>query len=271
MTRREEAAAKAARFQSALKQSPMVSAAPLSLERSTSASIVGGMEGSTSNRRIDPLTDLWEAMEKNVREAREEKERLEQAKADASKAAQEEADAAAKAQADAAAKARVEEAIKAQADAAAKAQAGAAAGGQAPQLVVPLRSMSSAPEIMSPNGAAGNDQLVMAREGGDVVIPRTEVPQQTSAAETQGSRPNAPPAPQVGGELLAGATPVARTPARRRAVKATSAPRPQEIGASSSSAPAAEATSAVPQEWMFGGGTGVLNKAAQEVTSLLQA
>ena len=51
--------------------------APLSLERSASASIIGGMEGSTNTRRIDPLADLREAMEKNVREAREEKERVE--------------------------------------------------------------------------------------------------------------------------------------------------------------------------------------------------
>ena len=82
-----------------------VNRAPLSLERSTSASIIGGMEGSSNTRRIDLLANLREATEKNAREAREEKERAEQAKADAAKAAQEEVDAMAKAQADAAAKA----------------------------------------------------------------------------------------------------------------------------------------------------------------------
>nr|XP_020190828.1 tol-Pal system protein TolA-like [Aegilops tauschii subsp. strangulata] len=229
------------------------------------------MESSANTRRIDPLADLWEATEKNAREAREEKERVEQAKAGAAMAAQEEADAAAKAQADAAAKAREEEATKAQADGAAEAQAGGAAGSQAPQLVIPLRSMPPAPGISVPTGAAGNDQPFMEREGGEAVVPRAEVPQPTPAAETQGSRPNAPSAPQVGGGLVVGVTPVARTPARRRAAKATSAPRPQEIGASSSSAPEAEATSAVPQEWTTGGGTSVLNKAAHEVHSLLQA
>nr|XP_020174037.2 atherin-like [Aegilops tauschii subsp. strangulata] len=88
---------------------------------------------------------------------------------------------------------------------------------------------------------------------------------------TQGSRPDVPPVPQVSGEMVLGASPVARTPARRRAAKATSVLRPQEIGASSSSAPEAEATSAVPREWTSGGGTGVLDKASQEVRSRLQA
>ena len=60
--------------------------APLSLERSAFASIIGGMEGSTNTRRIDPLADLWEATEKNAREACEEKERAEQAKEAAAKA-----------------------------------------------------------------------------------------------------------------------------------------------------------------------------------------
>ena len=120
-----------------------------------------------------------------------------------------------------------------------------------------------------PTGGAGNDQPVMEREGGDAVIPRTEASQQTPAAEAQGSRPDAPSAPRVSGELVVGATPVVRTPTRRRVTKATSAPRPQEVGASSSSAPEAEATSAVPREWTSGGGTSVLNKVAHEAHSLL--
>ena len=51
--------------------------APLSLERSASASIIGGTEGSTNTRRIDPLADLPEATEKNAREVREEQEEAE--------------------------------------------------------------------------------------------------------------------------------------------------------------------------------------------------
>ena len=102
----------------------------------------------------------------------------------------------------------------------------------------------------------------MERERGDAVIPRTEASQQTPATEAQGSRPDALSAPRVSGELVVGVTPVFRTPMRRHVTKATSAPRPQEVGASSSSAPEAEATSAVPREWTSGGGMGVLNKAA---------
>nr|XP_045089508.1 uncharacterized protein LOC109746334 [Aegilops tauschii subsp. strangulata] len=218
-TTREEATAKAARFQKAPKQPPTVSAEPLSLERSTSASIIGGTEGSANAHRIDPLADLREATEKNAQEAREEKERVEKAKADAAKAAQEEADAVAKAQDNAAVKAQEEEATKAQADAAAKAQAGAAAGGQAPYLVIPLRSMPPVAGIPTPTGGANNDQPVMEREGGDAVIPRTEASQQASAAESQGSRPDAPSAPRVSGELVGGATPVVCTPTRWRVTK----------------------------------------------------
>nr|XP_020168400.1 translation initiation factor IF-2-like [Aegilops tauschii subsp. strangulata] len=120
-TRREEAATKAARFHWAPKQPPTVSAAPLSLERSASASIIGGTEGSANTRRIDPLADLRDATEKNVREAREEQEEAERQR-EAAKAVQEEADAAAKAQADAMAKAQADATTKARADAAAKAQ-----------------------------------------------------------------------------------------------------------------------------------------------------
>ena len=97
------------------------------------------------------------------------------------------------------------------------------------------------------------------------------MPQQAPTVEAQGSRPDMPPTPEVGGELVVGATHVVRTPARWRVEQATSAPQPQEIGASSSSAPEAEATSAAPREWTSGGGTSVLNKAAHEVQSLLQA
>nr|XP_020179584.1 translation initiation factor IF-2-like [Aegilops tauschii subsp. strangulata] len=230
MTRREEAAAKAARLKKAPKQPPMVSAAPLSLERAASGSVIGAAEGSTNTHRVDPLADLQEAMERNAQEAREEREEAERQR-EAAKSAQEEADAAAKAQADAATKAQANAATKSWADAAAKAKAEEAARGQTPQLIVPLRSAPPAPGIPAPTGGAGNEQPVMEREGGDAVIFRTEVLQQAPTAEAQGSRPDVPPTPQVGSELVVRATPVARTPVRSRAAKAISAPRLREIRA----------------------------------------
>ena len=224
-----------------------------------------GVEGSSSTRRIDPLADLREATEKNAREAREEKERAEQAKADAAKAAQEEADAAAKDQVDAAAKAREEEATKAQADAAAKAQAGAAAGGQAPQLVIPLRSMPPATGIPAPAGGAGNDQPVMERGGGDPIIVEAEVTPPVPTADAQTNRPKVPQGPPVGGELVVGVIPEGCTLGRRRSEKTAPPPRTLDFGAASSSAPDAEASSAAPPEWTPGGGTSVLNCAANDV------
>nr|XP_020147959.1 uncharacterized protein LOC109733179 [Aegilops tauschii subsp. strangulata] len=191
------------------------SRAPLSLERSASSS-----------------------------EAREEREEAERQKVAAAKAAQEEADAVAKAQADASAKAQADVATKALADAAAKVQAEEAARGRGPQFIIPLRSAPPAPEIPAPTGGVGDNQPVMEREGGDAVILRTEVPQQALTAEAQGSQPDVPPTPPVGGELVVGATPVVRSLVHHCAAKATSALHPQEIGATSSSAPEAEATSA---------------------------
>ena len=108
--------------------------APLSLERSTSASIVGGPEGSTTIRHVDPRAELQAATERNAREAREEKERADQAKADATRAAHEEADAAARVLADASAKAQAKNADKTQA--AVGAHVGAATDGQAPLMTL---------------------------------------------------------------------------------------------------------------------------------------
>nr|XP_020165235.1 uncharacterized protein LOC109750694 [Aegilops tauschii subsp. strangulata] len=109
-TKRCKAATKAAKFHKAPKQPPMVSAAPVSLERSTSASVVRMAQGSTNTRRIDPAADLREALERNAREVWEEKEaaakEAEADKAAAAKVAQADADAAAQAQADATTKKR---------------------------------------------------------------------------------------------------------------------------------------------------------------------
>ena len=44
-----------------------------------------------------------------------------------------------------------------------------------------------------------------------------------------------------------------------------------EVGSASSSVPDAEATSAAPTEWVLGGGTAVLNKAAQDIQAKLKA
>ena len=76
-----------------------MSRAPLSLEQSTSASVVRAAEGSTNNRRLDPTANLREAQERNAREVREEKEaaakKAEADKAAAAKAAQADAEVAA--------------------------------------------------------------------------------------------------------------------------------------------------------------------------------
>ncbi|XP_073365085.1 uncharacterized protein [Aegilops tauschii subsp. strangulata] len=70
-TRRDEAAAKAARFRKVVKQPQTVSAFPLSLERIAAASVVGSAGGSANTRRVDPRAELQAAMERNAREARE--------------------------------------------------------------------------------------------------------------------------------------------------------------------------------------------------------
>ena len=61
------------------------------------------------------------------------------------------------------------------------------------------------------------------------------------------------------------------SPVRRRLERATSAPRPREIGAASSAALDAEATSAAPTGWVHGGGTGPLNQLLLEVQAKLRA
>jgi hypothetical protein len=188
--------------------------------------VIGATEGSANTRRVDPLADLRVAMERNAREAHEEWEEAERQEAEA-----------AKAQADAAAKIRADAAAKAQAEAAAKAQVEGSARGRTPQLVIPLCAAPPAPEIPAPTGGAGDDQLVMERGEGDAIVSGAEVPPRAPTAEARSNRHDAPPAPQVGSELAVGATPTVRPSARRRAAKAASAPRAQEIGAASSLAP----------------------------------
>ena len=62
-----------------------------------------------------------------------------------------------------------------------------------------------------------------------------------------------------------------RSPSRQRAGKATSAPDPQKAASSSSSAQDLETATASSPGWTPGGGTAVLNVAAQEVRNRLQS
>ena len=128
---------------------------PLSLERTTAASIVGGAGGSSSSRRVDPCAELQAATERNEREAREEREAEEQRVA-ATRAAQETTTESAETQADAVAKAQTE--------AAAAERAAEALRNQPPQLIIPLCTV--APDIpVPPPEEAGHDQPAMEREG----------------------------------------------------------------------------------------------------------
>nr|XP_020148351.2 translation initiation factor IF-2-like [Aegilops tauschii subsp. strangulata] len=232
-TKRRKAAAKAAKFQKAPKQPPM------------------GDGGLHQQCRIDPAADLREAQERNAREVRKVKEaaakKAEADKAAAAKAAQEDADSAAKKRAEDAARQQI------------------------PQLITPLCSAPPAPEFSAPAGGAGDKKSIGEREGGDVVLPELEVPPRPPTADAQSSQPAAPLVTPVGGELVMGSGPTSRTPVRRRVEKAASAPRPMEVRSASSSAPEADSTSVAPTEWVHGGGTSALIKAAQDVQANFKA
>ena len=119
----------------------------------------------------------------------------------------------------------VDKAARAQADVAAKTQADVAAAAtgevlreQRRELVIPLRAVVPAPEVSAVSSeGAGDDQLVMEREGCDVVAPEMEMIPPAPTAMDQGGRPNAPPMPPATGEDL-----VVQSPARQRAGKAAS-------------------------------------------------
>ena len=81
-------------------------------------------------------------------------------------------------------------------------------------------------------------------------------------------RPNVPPAQPAGGEPAATTDLVVQSPSRQRAGKATS--DPQKAAGSGSSAQDVEAASAS-SGWTPGGGTAVVNVAAQEVRNRLQS
>ena len=135
-------------------------------------------------------------------------------------------------------------------------------------LVTPLRV--AAPEIPEPPPEeAGGDLPGLERED-DVVVQEREAAPPSPTGAAQGSRPNAPPAQSAGGEPAVRTDLVVRSPTRQRAGKATSAPDPQKAAGSSSSAQDVETASAN-SGWTPGGGTAVVNVAAQEVRNRLQS
>nr|XP_040258112.1 fibrous sheath CABYR-binding protein-like [Aegilops tauschii subsp. strangulata] len=232
-TRRKEAAAKVAKFQRLPKAPPLVSVAPLSLEKSAAASIVGSAQTSSTSRRINPAADLWEAKERNLREARTEQEAARREKAEADKAEAAALQKLAEAEAATTVKKRLEEAARR----------------QEPLLVVPLSSAPPPPDFVASTGGAGDEHSIMEREGGDVAMPDVVVPPPPPSVGARDKPPADLPVPPAGNEMVTGLTPEARTPSRRRPAMATSAPRPQEAVTASSSIPDAEATSAAPACW----------------------
>ncbi len=176
----------------------------------------------------------------------------------------------------AAAKAAQEErAAKARVDAAAKAQAEAAAAATAEGvlLVTPLRvAAPGAPE--PPPEEAGGDQLGLERDDDVVILERAPVPTPPTGV-AQGGRPDLPPAQSAGGEPAARAEMAVRILSSRRAGMAASEPQmaasePQPAVGSSSSAQDAEVASAT-SGWTPGGGSAVVNVAAQDVRTRLQS
>nr|XP_020180793.1 uncharacterized protein LOC109766440 [Aegilops tauschii subsp. strangulata] len=255
-TKWDEATAKSIRFRKTVKEPQLVSAVPLSLEKSAAASIIGSAETSATTWRIDPAADLREATERNAREAREEQEaaRLEKAEAEREEAA---------------APKKLAEAEAA--DFSAKKQAEEAARRQSAIFVTPLNSAPPPPEFVVQIGEAGGEHPVMERDSGDVAMPDVIVPRPPPSKEARDKKPADPPAPPAGDEMATETTPEVRTTMCHPLAKAASAPRPLETGAASSSIPDTEVTSATPTGWVRGGGTGPLNKAILDVQAKLRA
>ena len=140
-------------------------------------------------------------------------------------------------------------------------------------LVTPLRvAAPEAPE--PPPEEAGGDRPGLERED-DVVIPEREAAPAPLTGAAQGGRPNVPPAQSAGGEPAARTDLVVLSPSRQRTGKAASEPQKaasesQPAAGSSSSAQEMEAASAS-SGWTPGGGTAVMNVAAQDVRTRLQA
>ena len=140
-------------------------------------------------------------------------------------------------------------------------------------MLVPLLSSAPPPpEFTGQTGEAGTENPVVEKESGkasmlDMLVPPPPPP--PPSGRGYGKQPAGPPLPPTEDDarlLLQVAS-----PARRHLEKATSAPRPLEVGAASSTIPDAEATSAVPVGWVRGGGTGLLNQALLDVQAKLRA
>ena len=104
-----------------------------------------------------------------------------------------------------------------------------------------------------------------------VFVPPPPHPPPPPASEPRDEQPVAPPVPPVENMVVTDLVPMVRIPTHCRLEKAALAPRPQEIGAASSSAPDTEATSAAPVGWIHGGGTGALNQASLDVQAEAEA
>ena len=140
-------------------------------------------------------------------------------------------------------------------------------------MVTPLRVI--APGDMEPSlEVASGDQPGLERDDDVVVLERAPVPTPPTGA-AQGGRPDLPPAQSVGGEPAARTELAVRMPPSQRAGKAVLEPQkaasePQPAAGSSSSAQDVEVASAT-SGWTPGGGTAVMNVAAQDVRTRLQA
>ena len=213
--------------------------APLTLEKSVAGSVLRLAAASSTSRRIDPAADLREATERNVREARDEAE----------------ADRLAKEQADLSVASAVRALAHAEAQAAEKERLAEAARRQEPLLVAPLNTAPPSPDFEATAGGAGGDYPIQER-GGDIAMPDVFMPlpppPPPPASELRDEQPVAPPVPPVETVVATVLVPAVRIPTRRYLEKAASAPRPQEIDASSSSALDTEATSAAPVGWVRG-------------------
>nr|XP_040251978.1 uncharacterized protein LOC120968995 [Aegilops tauschii subsp. strangulata] len=170
-----------------------------------------------------------------------------------------------KAEADKAEAASLKKLAEAEATTAAKEQAEEATRRQSALLIIPPNSAPPPPEFVAPTGGAGDEHPIMERDGGDVVMPDAAVPPPPPSGDARDKQPTDAPVPPAGDEMVTGPTLEVRTPSRRRFAKAALVPCPLEAGATSSSIPYAEASSAAPVEWVRGGGTGPLNQAILDV------
>ena len=141
-------------------------------------------------------------------------------------------------------------------------------------MVTPLRTMAPGDADPSPGGASGS-QPGLGGSGDDVVILGEAPGPIPSTRATQGRQPEPAPTQSAEGEPAAGAEVAVRVPPSRRAGKAAAEPQkaasePQPAVGSSSSARDAEAASAT-SGWTPGGGSAVVNVAAQDVRTRLQS